>query len=386
MPNFSLLVADLSTNSVIRTVPLANALRRLGPVLVHGFLIGDAEVFHALRDAVEYRPIRVPSRAHIWSAIPTLTRQATGDVLVAFKPLLPSLLPAMAAGRLRRVPVLLDIEDWEVGAYLDHNPLRGRIDTLWRHLVHRWRDPFTLKWLIVAEWLARFATARTVVSSFLADRFGGSIVYHGPDTSVVAPDPTRREAVRRDLGLGPTDLVILFAGVARPHKGLHLLAEALPQLGPGHDFRLLVVGPRADPETERALDSLPAHQVLRHQSVPNSEMPGLVDASDLVVLPSLATRTAQAQVPAKLFEAMAMAKPVFASRLSDIPTILDDPELVFEPGSVDAIAERLTWFSQHPAPQEIGSRLRQRCIDMCSIDAIERAYRRILEPLVSLDR
>ena len=64
---------------------------------------------------------------------------------------------------------------------------------------------------------------------------------------------------------------------------------------------------------------------------PHSEMPSFLAASDMVVLPQRKTLFAKAQVPAKVFEAMAMGKPIISTSISDLPEILDRCGIVIEP-------------------------------------------------------
>jgi len=92
---------------------------------------------------------------------------------------------------------------------------------------------------------------------------------------------------------------------------------------------------------------------------PHALMPELLALSDMVVLPQRRTPIASAQVPAKVFEAMAMAKPIVATRMSDLPEILDNCGLLVEPGDIAQLAaaiERL--LHDEPLGAELGRRAR----------------------------
>jgi glycosyltransferase involved in cell wall biosynthesis len=67
-------------------------------------------------------------------------------------------------------------------------------------------------------------------------------------------------------------------------------------------------------------------------------------------------------VPAKLIDAMALARPIVSTSVSMIPEILDGCGLVVEPGSVPALAgaiRRLLDNAEEAAA--LGRRARQRC-------------------------
>ena len=97
----------------------------------------------------------------------------------------------------RRVPVIVDMADWEAwGMFRQRSKARHALHVL-RHVVGPgWRAPGSLKYRYFIEKLCKRAGAITVVSTALQRRFGGFLLRHGPDT--VAFDPARfdRSALR----------------------------------------------------------------------------------------------------------------------------------------------------------------------------------------------
>ena len=62
-----------------------------------------------------------------------------------------------------------------------------------------------------------------------------------------AERPAERQIVRRALGIGPKELMMLFVGSVKPRKGLDLLLEVWVRVAKEHpNAHLVIVGPRRD--------------------------------------------------------------------------------------------------------------------------------------------
>jgi glycosyltransferase involved in cell wall biosynthesis len=75
-----------------------------------------------------------------------------------------------------------------------------------------------------------------------------------------------------------------------------------------------------------------------------------------------------------------MAKPIVATRMSDLPEVLDNCGLLVEPGDVAQLAaaiERL--LHDEPLAAELGGRAREACVRWYSWDAMDA----ILTPLLA---
>jgi glycosyltransferase involved in cell wall biosynthesis len=207
--------------------------------------------------------------------------------------------------------------------------------------------------------------ALTVASTTLQKRFGGELIFHAKDTDTLSPKPGRREEWRDRLGL-PSHPVVLFLGTPRPWKGVEDAARAVQALP--FEATFLVVG--AD-ETEfaRRLGSLP--RVRTHPMIPLSHLPGFLEAADLVVIPQRADPITRIQMPSKLFDAMAMARPILATAASDIPRILAEGRgSVVPPGDVPRLTEAMGRILGNPRQAEaMGRRAREWCVKHASLQA-----------------
>jgi glycosyltransferase involved in cell wall biosynthesis len=85
--------------------------------------------------------------------------------------------------------------------------------------------------------------------------------------------------------------------------------------------------------------------------VARADMPAVLAAVDAAPVPQVRTSFTESQVPAKLLDAMAMAKPVVASRVGDIAEILGNGSRgwLFEPGDGGGLARALGEIAEKPA-------------------------------------
>jgi glycosyltransferase involved in cell wall biosynthesis len=372
MKTISILSYDLSDNCLVRTYPIAKVLQRRYRVEVVGPVFGDS-IFAPYRDEFVYKPLYLPREgsrlqrvARGFTGLGWLLDRVTGDVIYAFKPRVTSLGIGLLARCKKKVPLLLDIEDWEAESFY-YSPFRSKVVAL-----ARLHDPNNIFYNYFIEHLTSLADGITVVSMYLQHRFGGVRLVHGADCCTFDPAKYQDGRLPKERD---GSFVILFAGTPRPHKGLEELTQALRIISSPR-LCLVVVGHQT--EYLRRLSQKYSRYMRCTGPLPHCEMPRLLSRANLVVLPQRDVPVTQAQVPGKIFEAMAMAKPIIATEVSDIPEILDNCGWLVEPESPEALAETIRYVMEHPEEAAaMGERARQRCIEKYSWDAMER----ILFPL-----
>lgn len=355
-------VNDLSGNCLVRSYPILKVLERAHRIEVIG-IAGREGVFAPFRDELTYRPF-VPGRSRVSQAKALLDVAAAidADVVYAFKPVLASYGMALLSRLRRRRPIVLDIEDWDNEAF-ERLSLPGKVGHALRHLAgpngfYDW----------VVDSLHGLADAKTVGSSFLLARYGGVKLPHGADAQVFDPKRYDRAEAREALGLAGRR-VILFAGTVRGHKGVLELLDAMRAVD-RPDLVLAIAGTRT-PELDALLARGEARvRVLGPQ--PHARMPAVWLAADLVVLPQKDTPFARAQIPGKVFEAMAMARPIIATAVSDLPEILEGCGWLVPPDDPGALAEAIERACADPAAAtELGERARARFLARYCWDVME---------------
>ena len=363
----SVLAFDLSDNATGRADLLARLLAPRFAVEVVGPRFGD-DVWPPARGGVIAYRVRPGARYPGFAArAGELARLADGDVLLASKPRPTSYGIALLARRQRPRPLLLDIDDWELGFFYRS----GFWGSVGRGV--NLANPNGLPWTWAMERLVGRADAITVASRFLERRFGGTLVPHVRDTDAWDPARFDRSASRAALGVGDAP-VVMFLGTPRGYKGVDDLVEAMAGVATA---RLVIVG--AEPDHPTARRWAERSGVIVRGPVPFDDVPRYLAATDVVAVPQRATSDTLGQVPAKLFDAMAMARPIVSTSVSMIPEVLDGCGMLVPPGEPRALRAVVEGLLADPdRARELGRRARARCIDRYSFTSA----RAVLIPLV----
>jgi len=359
----SMLVHDLSANSIVRTYPIAKVLQRKHEVEIIGPVFGK-EIYSAYKGEFEYKTIKAGS-SFVMTALPgmqKLCRKIEGEVIYAFKPMPASYGTALLSRLGRKRPIILDIEDLD-GCFPRQGLANLAYPVLSNYSIKGWA------YIKLMQKLSGFSDQITVSSNFLQKMFGGVKLPHGADCKFFDPKKERQKASKEKFGLEGKK-VVLFSGTPSMHKGVLDLAEAVKNLEK-KNVRLAIAGPKTSylQSIMKKYDNCISYL----GSFPHSKMPQILDLADLVVLPQRNLRYAQAQVPGKVFEAMAMEKPIIATSVSDLPEILGGCGWIVEPENPQKLAESIGHVLDNPKEaKEKGRRARKKCVEKYSWNAMEK--------------
>ena len=366
----SVLCFDLSDNAAARAWLLSRLLEPLGEVELVGPRYGNALWAPIASASIPHRWVSGGKLPRLAGTLPALLRLADGDLIYASKPRLASAGVGYLKRLTARTPLLLDIDDWEVGFFLRS----GFWGTAGRAL--NLANPKGLPWTWLMERLTGLADGITVASRFLERKFGGVLVPHVRDTDAWRPGAGDPSEIRRRLGIGKERLV-MFLGTPREYKGLEDLCAAVARLA-RPDVALALVGTEPGSATARRLAT--AYPGIRLAGgVPFDEVPAYLSAADVVAVPQRESSDTRGQVPAKIFDAMAVGRPVVSTRVSMIPEILDGCGVLVPPGDVGELARGIAELLDAPDhAAALAARARERCVARYSFAAA----RRVLFPLV----
>ena len=299
-----------------------------------------------------------------------------GEVVIAVKASAATVPVAVWEKRRTGRKVIVYLDEWD-GALMAQLTRAQR----WRRWIAHWHHPVDDVYFPWVEKLIPQCDSVISTSTFMQRRFGGQVIPMGVNVDYFKPTSAESaHALRRELNVEGLKLVV-FGGVVRPHKGIELILEAI-RLVNDPALRFLVVGPVN--EHVRALCAHPEHGrwIITAGPQPTSRMPAYLTLADIIALPLQDTLLAQSQVPCKVFEAMAMGRPIIASAVSDLPSILGDCGWVVPPRDARALAHAMGEVLADPArAARMGEAARQRCLELYSQEVSERLLMDLLESL-----
>lgn len=176
-----------------------------------------------------------------------------------------------------------------------------------------------------------------------------TVVYRGRDAARLGEsDPGRRDRVRAKLGLAFDAEVLITVGRLEFQKGHRDLVEAARLLAPMRPrLRLLIVGRDGNlsGEVRRMVERYALGSVvmlLGHRY----DVPDLLAASDLFVLPSL-----YEGLPGAVIEAMGLSLPVVASDIPAVREVVEEGHsgALIPSGSPTALAKEIGALLDHPS-------------------------------------
>jgi glycosyltransferase involved in cell wall biosynthesis len=168
---------------------------------------------------------------------------------------------------------------------------------------------------------------------------------NGVDTDRFRPDCGGRE-LRHELGI-QDKIVVGFLGTFAPFHGAEILARAAVEMEDRGDCHFMFIG---DGDLRPAAEAIFAaaarsSSVTFTGKIAHKSAPAYLDACDILVSPQMAAKdgTEFFGSPTKIFEYMAMARPVIASRLGQIAETVVDGEtgILVEPGDVNQLADAI---------------------------------------------
>ena len=250
------------------------------------------------------------------------------DVVVVSSPTFFSIGSAWLLARLKRARLVVEVRDLWPAIFVELGVLTNR---------------YVIKLLERME-LASYAAADVVV--VVSDGFRADLIARGvPEAkvhtvrngvtlasfpAVSEPDPR----IRARLGAAGNDCLVLYAGTHGISQGLPDVAAAAADLQ-DTAVRFAFVGEGSDkPRLQRRVANLGLTNVTLLPGVPHEQMPDLLAAADICLVPLRDVPLFATFIPSKMFECLAAARPVIGAVAGESAQILREAgALVVPPGT-----------------------------------------------------
>ena len=383
------LAPNLAAGGMTRAYMLACAIQSNDyPVRVVGYLPSGQKIYPIPPSNL---CVEAVSASNYAALLYKLACKLNDDIVYAIKPRANSFGAALFTKFIRRHKLILDVDDLESSFYKtsknssDLNKWKDTIQTVFFSIsrfirllngfkyANSRRNLYQLKKKVAA------ADAITANTRILQQKYNAIYLPSVKDTSKFDPSRFDEKEARDALGLDGFK-VLMFPGTPVIHKGLEDVLTALELLNK-RNLRLVIVGGRNEGNTytNKLLERW-NKWIIRLPQVSSDDMPGVIAAAHIIVLPQRDTPTARAQFPMKLTDAMAMAKPIVSSYVGDIPEIVGDTAYLVEPGSPKAIVKTIKRIFQNPIEASSkGDQARLRCINHFSFEKVGQHLTNILE-------
>ena len=223
------------------------------------------------------------------------------------------------------------------------------------------KDSAAVKWMTRFErWSISFSDRVITVNRACEKLFASrsckpekvSVIMNAPDEKIFQYVPVRQ----RNRGLAKTQapFVLMYHGTIVERNGLDLVVDALEKiLDVIPTAELRVYGHRT-PFLDQVMDDLPKKRLEKSVQYCGprrlEELVRAIEECDVGVIPNRRSIFTEINTPTRIFEYLALGKPVVAPRAPGIEAYFDKESLVFfELGEVEDLAEKLLWVATHPA-------------------------------------
>ncbi len=238
--------------------------------------------------------------------------------------------------------------------------------------------------------LAAYAAADTVI--VVSDGFRANLIGRGVPAGKVHtirngvcpgefdPGASAGPRLRARLGAGPGDCLVLYAGTHGISQGLTSVADAAAWLA-GEPVRFAFVGEGADKQRLRdRVAELGLRNVTLLPGVPHEQVPALLAAADICLVPLRDVPLFSSFIPSKMFECLAAGRPVVGAVAGEAAQILREAGAqVVPPGDSAALAGAIGTLAADPRRRAVMGR-QGRCYVEKYFDreTLARQYRKFL--------
>ncbi len=186
------------------------------------------------------------------------------------------------------------------------------------------------------------------------------VLPHGVDFDMFNPKRVDGAQIRQQYGIGKDDTVITFVGRLSRIVGVREIAESFLRTHHPH-LKFLVVGTGS---REGELRQMREESGLQDSLIitgrrPYQEIPGLLAASDICVLSYVSTGLTRDIVPLKIYDYMAMRKPIISTRLPGMVEEFGENNGIVYVDRPEEILEKAVAMVKQGTLSHLGARARE---------------------------
>lgn len=267
------------------------------------------------------------------------------DVVVVSSPTFFSIFSAWTLARVKRASLVVEVRDLWPAIFIELGVLRNRSIIRILEALELWAYSQADDVVVVSEGFRDDLIRRGVPAAKV------HTIRNGVDLERFTPGPVGDvEATRERLGAQPGDCLVLYLGAHGISHALSSVAEAAAKLAGEHVHIAFVGDGAAKADLERRVAELrPANVTMLH-SVPRDDVPALLAAADICLVPLRDVALFASFIPSKLFEYLGAGKAVIGAVRGEPATILlDAGAVVVEPECPDALAQVVRELAADPA-------------------------------------
>jgi glycosyltransferase involved in cell wall biosynthesis len=275
-------------------------------------------------------------------------------------------------------------------AYLRSNP---KIPLVWniRHSLHdvgreKWMTRF---WIRSGAWLSNHPVRiiyNSRISAFQHERFGYNklktlVIPNGFDCDQFKPNPEARADVRKELGIGPDEIILGHFARFHPTKGHEIFLNACAKLvSKSVSVHLLMVGKGVTANNRTLMQQIEKYELTNrcHLLGERHDIPRLTATLDVAVSSSYGEA-----FPNTIGEAMAAGVPCVCTDVGDAYALMGQTGRLVEPGNATALAAAIHELIQMGSESRaaMGTEARRRIQNDFSLQKIVSTYQNLYQQL-----
>jgi len=217
------------------------------------------------------------------------------------------------------------------------------------------RNRFFLK---LSTWLEEFMYRKAAlitgqtqgIVDNIRNRFPKKTVYwlpNGADIALFNPQSISSDW-RMEQGFKKTDLLFIYAGIIGYAQGLEIILEVARDHKNNNEIKFILLGNGPEkPRLMQIADALKLENVIFIDAVPKPELPAILFAADAVIVPLKRLELFKGAIPSKIFEALAMEKPVLLGVEGEAEELFikrAQAGISFIPENAADLSEKIRWL------------------------------------------